>query len=690
MKTMFYGRHRAALLAAALIAVAPLALADVKISALPAGSALAGTEPVPAVQSGVTVKTTPDAISTYTFGQMTSSTILGKFSGTCDATTMLRGNGQCTKVDLATNVAGQLGAANGGTGAATLSGLLKGNGTSPFTAAASSDVISLWTGTCNSTTFLRADGSCQAAGGGSGTVTSVGLTMPSGLSVGGSPVTTSGTLAVTTTLSGVVHGNGSGFTASNVALASEVSGTLPIANGGTNLTAAVDDNVMVGNGTTWQSKGLTDCAGATNAVTYSTATNNFGCNTIAGGGGTPAGSNTQVQFNSSGSFGADSNFTYSNSGTRTITLGSASVNGALKAADVTSGTAPTISILGSTQTSGQGGDVIINAGNTNNSTSTVGPDVKITGGTGGASGGAGGRVVITGGVSNTNGTGGGVELTGGIGKHATVDGDGGPITLLGGSGIRGGTGGLVTISGGRAGASSGATGANLVLNGGRGGSASGNGGVIILQTAAADTLTERLRILNNGAWSVGSTGTATGTAGQVLTSAGSGSAPTWSNSAITSIANKITTTGNSAGSQTTVWTTSLAANTLTADGQTVHFSVAGTVAATSSTDKRFTIEFGDASTSLLDSGAFGTNTGVQGFWQANGMCIRSGATTARCTVTMTAQDAASTTPPGQVKTFTAYASVTATWSGTPTFRVTTNGTNANDTSITMGRIWAMP
>lgn len=44
-----------------------------------------------------------------------------------------------------------------------------------------------------------------------GTVTSVGLTMPSGLSIAGSPVTGSGTLAVTTTLNGIVQGNGSGF-----------------------------------------------------------------------------------------------------------------------------------------------------------------------------------------------------------------------------------------------------------------------------------------------------------------------------------------------------------------------------------------------------------------------------------------------------------------------------------------------
>jgi len=68
-------------------------------------------------------------------------------------------------------------------------------------------------------------------------VTSVGLSMPSGFSVSGSPVTSSGTLAVTTSLNGPLRGNGSGFTTGNTNLASEVTGTLPIANGGTGLTA---------------------------------------------------------------------------------------------------------------------------------------------------------------------------------------------------------------------------------------------------------------------------------------------------------------------------------------------------------------------------------------------------------------------------------------------------------------------
>lgn len=115
--------------------------------------------------------------------------------------------------------------AKGGTGAATLLGVLKGNGTSAIGSAAAADVFALWSGTCSSSTYLRGDGSCQTPSAGTGTVTSVAMTMPSGFNVTGSPVTTSGTLAISgilnpaaggtgvVTLTGIAKGNGaSAFT----------------------------------------------------------------------------------------------------------------------------------------------------------------------------------------------------------------------------------------------------------------------------------------------------------------------------------------------------------------------------------------------------------------------------------------------------------------------------------------------
>jgi hypothetical protein len=84
-------------------------------------------------------------------------------------------------------------------------------------------------------------------GSGSGSVTSVGLTMPTGFSVANSPVTTSGTLAVTTTLSGMVRGNGSALSAAEISGDGTTSGsnalTLATVNG--NVGSFTNANITV-------------------------------------------------------------------------------------------------------------------------------------------------------------------------------------------------------------------------------------------------------------------------------------------------------------------------------------------------------------------------------------------------------------------------------------------------------------
>ena len=113
------------------------------------------------------------------------------------------------------------------------------------------------------------------------------------------------------------------------------------------------------------------------------------------------------------------------------------------------------------------------------------------------------------GSNNTSQTGGDLLLTGGY-ASSSVSSTSGTIT-----------GGNVDIRGGRSLATYTNAGVTRV------------GGYIRFSTApstaAAGTHTtiERFRILPNGAWSVGPTGADTGTSGQVLTSNGSGSAPTW-------------------------------------------------------------------------------------------------------------------------------------------------------------------
>lgn len=64
-------------------------------------------------------------------------------------------------------------------------------------------------------TATATDGSytVETFGAGSGSVTSVGLSMPGGFNVTNSPVTGTGTLTVSTTLSGLIKGDGSGFSA---------------------------------------------------------------------------------------------------------------------------------------------------------------------------------------------------------------------------------------------------------------------------------------------------------------------------------------------------------------------------------------------------------------------------------------------------------------------------------------------
>lgn len=74
------------------------------------------------------------------------------------------------------------------------------------------------------------------------------------------------------------------FTTINLASANAVGASiLGVANGGTNLSAAADDNVMVGNGTTWQTKAVPDCDTATSTLRYDTTGNTFSCGTISGG-----------------------------------------------------------------------------------------------------------------------------------------------------------------------------------------------------------------------------------------------------------------------------------------------------------------------------------------------------------------------------------------------------------------------
>jgi hypothetical protein len=287
-------------------------MANTTITALPAATTpLTGTEVVPIVQSGTTKKVAvSNLISLTTTGTSGAATFVnsvlnipqysgGGGSGTvtsvgisAPAFLSVGGSPVTSSGTLALTYSGTaLPVANGGTGQTSANAAL--NGLLPSQSGQSGKVLSS-DGTNTTWTAVT----------GTGTVTSVGLSAPAFLTVSGSPVTASGTLALS------------------------YSGTaIPVANGGTGQTTATAAFDGLAPSQTGNSgKYLT-----TNGSTTSWAT--------VSGGGSPAGSDTQVQYNSGGtSFGASSAFTFTSAtGVVTATGFAGALNGTVGAATPTTG-----------------------------------------------------------------------------------------------------------------------------------------------------------------------------------------------------------------------------------------------------------------------------------------------------------------------------------------------------------------
>ena len=247
-----------------------------------------------------TFRTAIGAGTSSTTGTVTSvggtGTVNGlTLTGTVTSTGNLTLGGTLSGVSLSTQVTGTLPVANGGTGGTTQATARSGIGAA--VSGANTDITSLSpTGslTLNPTTGTvvgSATGGVQGAGTinatglfvngaavgtGSGSVSSVAMSVPAFLSVAGSPITTSGTLAVT--LSGTalpIANGGTGSTSTTYcSLTTNVTGTLPIANGGTNATTAA---------------GALSSLGAYAATNPSGFTSNTGTVTSVGGTGTVSG-----------------------------------------------------------------------------------------------------------------------------------------------------------------------------------------------------------------------------------------------------------------------------------------------------------------------------------------------------------------------------------------------------------------
>jgi len=150
-------------------------MADVTITGLPNAAALTGTERVPMDQSGTTVDAAASAIA----GLATAATVgLGNVNNTSDLN---------KPVSTATQTALDGKAATGAIGS---SGLTMTAGVLGRESGTGAPVVLTLSG------LSIVNGVLTVSAGGSGTVTSVGLSVPTGFSVAGSPITASGTLAL--------------------------------------------------------------------------------------------------------------------------------------------------------------------------------------------------------------------------------------------------------------------------------------------------------------------------------------------------------------------------------------------------------------------------------------------------------------------------------------------------------------
>lgn len=180
----------------------------------------------------------------------------------------------------------------------------------------------------------------------------------------------------------------------------------------------------------------------------------------SGSGGTPGGSNTQIQYNDSNSFGGSSTLTFDGSNTMTVGAEATTFNIFGTAATSTNIAGGSLIIRGGEGDGlGNGGATTLGGGN--GDVSGAGGNLTLSSGTGGSSSGPGGTlnitagnaqggtstggdVNITSGVSTGAAKGGNITLTGGIG--GTTSGDGGDVVIAGGASINGDRG-VITVTG---------------------------------------------------------------------------------------------------------------------------------------------------------------------------------------------------------------------------------------------------
>lgn len=273
---------------------------------------------------------------------------------------------------------------------------------------------------------IKVDGS----GGGGGTVTTLSVVTANGFAGTVANATTTPAITLTTTVTGLLKGNGTAISAASPSTDYAAFAFKTIAVSGQSDVVA-DSPIDT----------LTLVAGTNITITTDASTDTITIN-ASGGGTTPGAPASSIQYNNAGSFGGSATLIFN--GTDTITFGAE---------------ATTSNLLSKTATTSNtnGGGLFISAGQGNGSgagggfegyggaggATGDGGSSSIIGGTGGATSGNGGNAILEAGAAATSGTGGTSIIRGGA--AAGTNKSGGDVSIQPGAKTGSGTQGFLKI-----------------------------------------------------------------------------------------------------------------------------------------------------------------------------------------------------------------------------------------------------